>query len=105
MGWNKNTIRSNFDDMVNLMSELGHFVEITMLGKVMGMGLNDNEDTWYPIRKAVCMPPDSIGIVLMEQMQRSLDCDCDDMIICHRFTTNTAPSAWDVEITLDEDIV
>ena len=96
MSYNKNTVNwSYLDDIVRIWKDSGKEVKIEILGYVDGRGLNDNKDTKYPIRKAVNCDD---GIVVIERMERTYDCDTDDVIKSYTFKVGEVPNDWEIEI-------
>ena len=98
MSWNKNTIKiSEIDIIINLLQELNTPYKLTILGKVKGLGLNDTGDVYYEIRKL-----EYKDIVILERMERSKDCDADDVIVSYVFEKDKEPENWKIEIIKGE---
>jgi hypothetical protein len=97
MSWNKNTINlSQIDAWINLCKSNNMAYELTVLGKVRGRGLNDDGD--LEIRRLRCGES-----VLLERMERTADCDSDDLIQSYQYNRATEPKQWDIEIGDEED--
>jgi hypothetical protein len=93
MSWNKNTISaSKIDTTIELLKELGFKYNLTELGKVEGNGLNDIDNTNYPIRKL-----EYNQVVILEKMIRSEDCDENDIIRSFKFKKKDVPKKWKIE--------
>jgi len=101
MSWNKNTLNnSKLDHIKIILDELSIPYKLTTLGKVMGIGLNDDirEDCDYPIRKL------EVGNkVVLERMERNTDCDFDDYITSYIFDKEKVPKNWELERTFNND--
>ena len=106
MSWNKNTIiHSEIDPVIEILKELEASYSLSVLGTVMGHGLNDDYadpteydkdgDKYYPIRKLECK-----NFVILEQIVRTTDCDTDDEIISKKFKKNKVPKNWKLERTI-----
>ena len=99
MSWNKNTnFASRLDAIRDTLIEFGQEFTITELGKVRGMGLNDDNDRHYLIRKLECDK-----FVILEQMVKNIDCDINDNLISYKFGINDVPVDWKIEVIVDED--
>jgi len=107
MSWNKNTInRSTVDGTISVLKNLGTPYKVTILGRVMGLGLNDDifqedikgmlhrESKHYEIRKLKYK-----DVIILEKMVRSGDCDADDYIVSYEFKINNVPKNWKIEET------
>jgi len=100
MSYNKNTVNwSYLDDIVRIWKDSGKEVKVEILGYVEGRGLND-DGTKYPIRKAVNCDD---GIVVIERMERTYDCDTDDVIRSYTFKFGEVPNDWEIEICYGEE--
>ena len=111
MSWDKNTIVcSQINAIISTLDICKKPYTLSVLGNVQGHGLNDDliiEDNsgelypgskYYDIRKL-----EFEGIVILEQMQRSHDCDTDDMIISVKFDKGSEPKTWPLEIYMDKE--
>lgn len=93
MSWNKNTrVESSVDATIEVLKKLSVPYTVTVLGTVIGMGLNDYDDKRYDIRRLQYR-----DTVLLEAMYRTEDCDSDDYLISYDFTLDTEPKAWKIE--------
>jgi hypothetical protein len=102
MSWNKNTVvMSSVDAVVKTLNDVGVEYNLELLGEVSGCGLNDDYGFGrdkYPIRKLTYGDK-----VLMEQMNRSSDCDCDDFLVSREFKRGDEPIVWPLEMCQDEE--
>ena len=100
MSWNKNTINnSQLYTFAYTFGKVRRPINIEIIGYAEGYGLNDiYEDNigLYPIRKL-----SFDDIVVLEQMQRTVDCDTDDTIVSIMFDADKVPSDWPIEITIE----
>lgn len=103
MSWNKNTIiTSKIDATIDTLKNCGVDFELTEIGRVLGMGLNDTygssivvgDDGHYPIRRLAYK-----NIVILEVMVRNPDCDGDDHIMSHEFDSGEEPKDWEITTT------
>ena len=93
MSWNKNTHNvSSVSNMIKILDSVGVRYKLTEIGKVKGMGLNDKYDPiingvdsegYYTLHKLEYTRADGLAVVVIEQMQRTYDCDDDDCIVCN----------------------
>ena len=97
MSWNKNTVvMSSIDATVSTLNNVGVEYSLELLGEVAGNGLNDSYGMGsgiYPIRKLTYG-----NKVLMEQMNRSDDCDADDYLVSIEFQKGEEPIVWPLEM-------
>jgi len=97
MSWNKNTVnRSSIDTIISTLKRLNESYTVTVLGRVKGFGLNDDEGKTYMIRKLEYQ-----DTVVLEQMLRTSDCDMDDSIISVEFNKSKEPKDWSIEATIE----
>lgn len=93
MSWNKNTIRDRTIDAVSqTLKEQNISFELSELGRVVDMGLGADEEE-IPIRRLVFG-----STVYLERMERTADCDSNDSVVAHKFTLETEPKDWQIEI-------
>lgn len=103
MSWNKNTIVNSFvDKKIEEFKELGATYMVVTLIEVAGHGLNDDQDTTYPIR-ALFYKTDLGDRVVLEQMNRDSDCDGDDIVTGLEVSVEDCPLAWSAVILNTED--
>lgn len=94
MSWDKNTVDcSRLDTYKAILDELGLPYELTVKIAVRGMGLNDDEDTVYELRRLQYN-----NFVILERMERTSDCDTDDVITSTQFLLEDEPKDWQYEI-------
>lgn len=96
MSWNKNTIvASEIDSVIRTLDDCKASYDLTTLGEVTAMGLNDdyNGINRYPVRRLEYQ-----NTVILEQMQRTHDCDMDDCLVSCRFKKGEEPKDWKLEI-------
>lgn len=99
MSWNKNTINhSKLDEFIEVWEKQNKCYVLYILGFVKGYGLNDDEDTVYAIRKAINWDD---NMVVLERMERTHDCDCDDTIVSYIFPLGDCPENWEIEVYVD----
>lgn len=91
MSWNKNTIHSYLNDLVKVLDAANAPYSLTDRGIVGDFGLN--EDGPITLRTLVYT-----NVVLMEQMQRTEDCDSDDYIVCLGFEKDSLLGEIPLEI-------
>ena len=108
MSWDKNTWScSQIDNTIKLLKEFNEPYKLTVLGKVKGLGLNDDFDTgfddngypkikYYEIRKL-----EYKNTIILEQMHRTYDCDSDDTLLSIQFEKGKEPEKWPLEIYID----
>jgi len=100
MSWDKNTLNfSTLDATIKVLKMFSKKYKLTVLGKVKGLGLNDDytaNDT-YTLRKLTFE-----NKIVIEQMQRTYDCDSDDIIVSIEFDKKTFPKKVPLEIYTDE---
>jgi hypothetical protein len=109
MSYDKNTIDlSDIDNAIEILESLGIPYQVTILGKVIGHGINDCiieygeqpheiRDKFYIVRKL-----EYKSKVLIEQMQRTHDCDSHDFFVTLRFKKDEEPKNLPLEIYIDE---
>jgi hypothetical protein len=90
MSWDKNTINaSHLNSVKEVLDDLKAKYTLEVKEKVHGMGLNDDEDKIYELRRlSYC------GFVILERIYQTLDCDADDVITSHKFTQDNEPEDW-----------
>ena len=102
MSWNKNTrVMSSLNAVKEAMDELGFPYELTVLGKVMGIGLNDNlcgDDVYYEMRRL-----EYRDLVILEQLIRHYDCDVDDLVVSEKFSLEQEPKDWQILTKIKEE--
>jgi len=104
MSWNKNTsVMSQIDNTIKLLISTDTEYELTVLSKIKGLGLNDEilDKEHYFIRRLSFRDK-----VMIEQMQRSYDCDFDDHLVSISISKDeekTFMKDWKAEIYIDED--
>ena len=104
MSWNKNTINcSHLEAVIQPLKDCDIHYRVTVLGKVMGMGLNDDmdwsgDDKYYEIRKLEYKDE-----VVIEQMERHPDCDIDDIIVSYQMNKNVTEYFLEL-IQIDSDL-
>lgn len=98
MSWNKNTInQSEIERLVDLLKDLKVPYCLTTIDKVRGLGLNDMENTFYPLLKLEVK-----DFIYIDQMVRTTDCDTDDVINTLKFSTKEGiPTNFEQEIVID----
>ena len=94
MSWDKETIvTSEVDATINVLKHLGVEYTLAELGQVPGCGLNDSDEKMYSIRRLQYN-----GVVVLEQMWRTCNCDTDDTLVSCEFSNTPVPEDWPVEI-------
>lgn len=96
----KRTINlSRLDYVANFLSRYNIKVDITLLHKEKGSGVNDiiplkNEYRFYFLRRL-----EYKGYVILEKLVKYSDANVDDVIFSHEFEDNEVPAIWNpVEI-------
>jgi len=101
MSWDKNTHNiSEINSIVSTLDKLSEPYKLEIIGKVIGMGLNDTyqfEGTKYYELKRLEFKDE----VYLERMHRTNDCDADDTIISHKFKIKDEPKEWHLEVFED----
>jgi hypothetical protein len=110
MSWDKNTLNfSVINATLDILRDLGEPFVLSIIGNVMGNGINDEEWTkdedgdpypqlkYYPIHRL-----EYKNTVILEQIQRTQDCDCNDTIISFKFKKEEEPTNWEIDITLPD---
>ena len=93
MSWDKNTYNlSEVNGIIRTLKGLNVSYKLTVLGKIRGRGLNDDDNQYYSIRKL-----EYKNIIILEQMIRTTDCDTDDTIISYRFNKKEELKKWKIE--------
>lgn len=96
MSWNKNTIDySNINAIIRVLKDMEEPYKVTVLGKVKGLGLNDEDDAYYELRRLEYKDK-----VILEKMIRISDCDMDDSIISVEYSKIDEPKKWKIEETI-----
>ena len=101
MSYDKNTVNtSTVDFAIEMLKDLDIPYELETIGKVQGFGLNDLDypDDFYDIRRLTYG-----DFVILEQMNRTNDCDFDDIISSSKFRIDKEPDDWRIEVTSEED--
>ena len=99
MSYDKNTIDISFLDVTKgTLDELDVEYTITYLGEAVGKGVNDIPEMVYQLRKLEYRDK-----VVMERMERTYDCDSDDLRVSHIFEKGEEPKEWPLEIFKDEE--
>jgi hypothetical protein len=98
MSWDKNTANvSSLNSVVQVLKNLDEHFTVTYMGEVRAMGVNDDfcdpPIDVYPIRKLEYRDK-----VILERMERTHDCDSDDMLVSLTFTKGEEPSEWPLEV-------
>jgi hypothetical protein len=103
MGWDKNTIvTSAVDGTIEVLKSVGIAYTLTELGHVTGCGLNDDDHQFYPIRKLEYKAANGENITMLEQMQRTHDCDLDDHLISCLYEKEATPQNWPLEVYITD---
>jgi len=91
---------SAIDGTISILEKLGISYKVTELGRILGLGLNDDyrEEKDYPIRKL-----EYRDTILLEKMMRNSDCDMDDYIISYEFVKGHEPKNWKIEEREEEN--
>lgn len=90
MSWNKNTvIVSEIDAAIKVLEAYKKPYSLTVIGTVIGRGLNDLANTKYPIRRLSFEDR-----VILEAMFEAGDCDSDDWLISEEFSLENEPKNW-----------
>lgn len=102
MSWDKNTVSfSEVDSVINTLSSLEIPYAVEIKDSVLGVGINDGviygDDTYYSLRRLVYK-----DIVILEQIEKDVDCDTDDIIISHRFPKEKEPEDWEYIVCTDK---
>jgi len=96
MSWNKNTINhSEIDATINLLKKVGINYELRVLGKVQNRGLGATDDC--DMRRLSYE-----GLVMLETIYRTSDCDADDVISSVSFESAYEPKDWKLEVYEEE---
>lgn len=105
MSWNKNTINlSKLDIIASTLDSAGIKYEIKELGQVKAMGLNDGymDIEKYSLRSLSYKGISGSQKIIIEQMQRTEDCDSNDFLVSFEFNEKL-PENFEIEINLDEN--
>ena len=104
MSWNKNTVDcSHIDSIVTTLQQLGVPYSLSVMKELVGWGLNDDipstaapfsVERLFPIRRL-----EYKRFVLLERMERTTDCDTDDLLCSYPFDFEDEPADWKYEIT------
>ena len=93
MSWDKNTInQSNLNAVKDVLDDLKIKYTLVIKECVRGSGLNDDmcgEMRVYELRRLSYR-----NFVILEQMNRTSDCDADDTITSQKFTKENEPKDW-----------
>jgi hypothetical protein len=99
VSYDKNTIDySRLDTTKQVLEELGEEFTITYLGEVVGQGINDVPEMSYHLRKLEYRDK-----IMLERMERTYDCDSDDVRASYVFKKGEEPKEWLIEIFTDAD--
>ena len=92
---------SSLDSIKETLEAVGTDYTLEVLGKVRALGLNDDfeDKEFYELRKLSYKNKDKTYFIV-EQMQRSHDCDFDDYLMGIRFE-NAIPEDFKLEIYTD----
>lgn len=92
MSWDKNTINtSSLNEVKSTLDDLGVEYKLTVRGEVPGHGNNDD--------KPISLRQLEYGkYVLVEQLNRSEDCDFDDYIVSLKFLAADLPKNFPLEV-------
>ena len=102
MSWEKNTINlSELDSVVAMLKKDNRPHTMTVLGEVLGLGLNDDSRYNYKIRRLEYTTLSGQGYVVLEQMQRTSDCDSDDHLVSMEYKKDEEPKNWQLEVRTD----
>jgi len=99
MSYNKNTVNiSEVEATLDVLKTNNIAHELTVIGIVDDHGINSEgvKHQLFRLRYNT--------VVLLEQMQRTKDCDGDDMIVSYKFPLASEPKMWDTEVGLDFDL-
>lgn len=97
MSWDKNTLNYSDIPLVSrVLKILKEPYKVEIMGEVDGYGLNDLSGEKHRLHKLIFR-----GKVILEQMVRTHDCDCDDYI--HSVLKNKEPKNWSLEVWVDEE--
>jgi len=102
MSWNKNTLNfSQIDTIIEVLITLKEKYTLISIGRVKAFGLNDSILGLYShcLRKLTYK-----NQIIIEQMQRTSDCDSDDLIVSLQFTKEKLPKRIPLEIYLDMNV-
>ena len=101
MSWDKNTVNcSHIDSIVGTLQQLGVPYSLSVMREVRGSGAHDyeaeapRERKVYPLRRL-----EYNKFVILERMERTTDCDTDDLIGSYPFDFADEPKDWEYEIT------
>ena len=99
MSWDKNTVNcSHIDSIVGTLQQLGVPYSLVVMKEVRGRGFNDDipstaapflVDKFYLIRRL-----EYNKFVILERMERTTDCDTDDLICSYPFDFADEPTDW-----------
>lgn len=96
MSWDKITIMSSdINAVIDTLESLNISYKLTTLKKVKGLGINDDETQLYAIRRLEYQ-----GIVIIEKMIRTSDCDTNDCVTSFRMNLKDEPRVWEPEVTI-----
>jgi hypothetical protein len=102
MSWNKNTsVFSDVDRVMNILDGIGINYELSVIGKVRAMGLNDDAEfrEEYLIRRL-----EYSNLVILETMLRDEDCDGWDYLMSYKYLKENEPRKWALEIYSPDEI-
>lgn len=101
MSWNKNTINfSSLNAIKQVLDDLRIEYTLEVKERVIGQGNNDEffGENPYELRRLSYR-----GFVVLEQIQKTSDCDSDDMIISQKFTRETEPKVWQYIVNEEDE--
>ena len=102
MSFNKNTINmSDIDRIETVLIILKEPYTIEKIDTVKGLGLNDDidgVDAQHSLFK-LCFRDK----VVIDRMERTMDCDCDDCIVSYVIDKDQMPEVWHNEIYMHDD--
>ncbi len=111
MSWEKYTINlSQINAIVDVLQDVGMDFTLANITSVLGRGVNDEEwvDTAdgepelkgkiYLIRKL-----EYANYIIVEQMQKTHDCDCNDTLVSIKFDKDKFPEDFKYEIYTDDN--
>lgn len=101
MSWDKNTYYvSEIPTIIGVLEQMSEPYILTKLGQVKGMGMNDDFDDkdYYDLYQL-----EYKDNIVLEQMQRTCDCDSDDILTSIHFNKGEQPDTWPLEIYTDTE--
>jgi len=93
--YNKNTVKlSRVDDIIKVLNKTRQDYSLTILGKIISKGLNDNGKE-HEMRRL-----EYGSVIVMEQIIKTKDKDSNDMIVSVEFDRGVEPKEWKLEVDL-----